>query len=162
VELALLRHGVAEDADPEGGDEARALTPDGAQRMRWAAAGMASLGLRPEVVLTSPLIRCRETADIVVDAVGGEVVADDRLKPGMGLDELAGAVAIVPEAARVMVCGHQPDLSQVAAELLGGGRVEFQKGALVVLEAGAVQAGSAYLRAAYPPSTLRLLAGPSA
>jgi phosphohistidine phosphatase len=161
VELALLRHGVAEDAGPEDGEEARALTPDGAERMRLAAAGMASLGLRPEVVLTSPLVRCRETAEIVAEALGGEVVADDRLAPGMGLDELAGAVAIVPEAARVMVCGHQPELSQVAAALLGGGRVEFQKGALVVLEAGAVRPGSAYLRAAYPPSTLRLLAGPS-
>jgi phosphohistidine phosphatase len=162
VELSLLRHGVAEEGptDGEGGDEARALTPDGADRMRWAAAGMANLGLHPEVVLTSPLVRCRETARIVADAVGGEVVADERLKPGMGLEELAEAVAIVPEAARVMVCGHQPDLSQVAAALLGGGRVEFQKGALVVLEARTVQPGGAFLRAAYPPSTLRLLAHP--
>jgi phosphohistidine phosphatase SixA len=58
------------------------------------------------------------------------------------------------------VCGHQPDLGEVAAQLLGGGRVEFMKGALVVLELQAPRPGGAYLRAAYPPGTLRMLAHP--
>jgi phosphohistidine phosphatase len=159
VELTLVRHGVAEDAGPRTGgrDEPRSLTPDGAERMRRAAAGLAALGVAPDLVLTSPLPRCRETAQIVQDAVGGQLVEDDRLRPGMDLAGLADVLAEHPEAARVVVCGHQPDLAEVATELAGGGRIEFKKGAAVVLEAAALQPAAGYLRAAYPPATLRAL-----
>jgi phosphohistidine phosphatase len=159
VELTLVRHGVAEEAGPRTGgrDEPRALTADGAERMRRAAAGLAALGVAPDLVLTSPLSRCRETAQIVQDAVGGHLVEDDRLRPGMDLAGLADVVAEHPEAERVVVCGHQPDLAEIAAELAGGGRIEFKKGAAVVLEAAALRPAAAYLRAAYPPATLRAL-----
>jgi phosphohistidine phosphatase len=157
VELQLLRHGVAEEGGP---DEDPPLTEDGAARMRLAARGMRALELRPAVVLTSPLRRAHQTAQIVCDELGVELVEDDRLRPGMRPADLDEAVGALPERpARVMACGHQPDLAEVVAALLGGGRVEFMKGALAVLEAERVAAGAAYLRAAYPPHALRLMAG---
>jgi phosphohistidine phosphatase SixA len=60
----------------------------------------------------------------------------------------------------VLVCGHQPDLSVVVAELTGGGLVEFKKGALAVLDVDAPRPGGGRLRALYPPATLRLLGSP--
>jgi phosphohistidine phosphatase len=156
VELQLLRHGVADEGGP---DEERPLTEDGAARMRLAARGMRALGLAPDAVLTSPLVRAHQTAQIVCDALGVELVEDGRLRPGMRLADLDEAIGALPQRpARVMVCGHQPDLAEVVAALLGGGRVEFMKGALVVLEAERLAAGAAYLRAAHPPPALRLMA----
>jgi phosphohistidine phosphatase SixA len=126
--------------------------------MRTAAEGLLILGLHPEVVLTSPLVRCAETARILCDTLGGVPIEDDRLRPGMGLAKLAEALAEQPAAAgRALVCGHQPDLSEVTSDLLGGGRIEFRKGAAVVVEVREFRPGGAFLRAAYPPAALRQL-----
>jgi phosphohistidine phosphatase len=160
VELTLVRHGVAEDAGPRTGgrDEPRELTADGAARMRRAAQGMAALGMMPEVLLTSPLPRCRQTAEIIREALGGDLVPDDRLAPGMDLGDLADVLEEHPGIERVVVCGHQPDLAEVAAALVGGGRIEFKKGAVAVLELNAARPAGGYLRALHPPAALRRLA----
>ena len=127
--------------------------------MRSAARGMAALGVELDAVLTSPLVRCRQTAEIVCAELGGAPAEDPRLEPGMELAELADALLRHPDARRVLVCGHQPDLSVVVAELTGGGVVEFKKGSLTVLDLDAPRAGGGRLRALYPPATLRLLGG---
>jgi phosphohistidine phosphatase SixA len=128
--------------------------------MQAAARGMARLGIAAEVVLTSPLVRCRQTAEIVCAELGGAPREDPRLAPGMGLDDLAGALAEHPGAASALVCGHQPDLSEAVAALTGGGMVEFRKGSLALLEVEAVAPGAGRLRALYPPSALRTLGRP--
>ncbi|MEW6583478.1 MAG: histidine phosphatase family protein [Actinomycetota bacterium] len=157
--LLLVRHGVAEDAGADTGyrDEPRALTEEGAARMQQAARGMAALGLVPELILTSPLTRCVQTAEIVHAALGGELEADARLAPGMELEDLADAVADRGDPQVVMACSHQPGLSIAAGELVGGGTIEFRKGALAVVETPALRAGRGVLRALYPPAALRRL-----
>lgn len=125
--------------------------------MRAAAEGMRALGIRPDAVLTSPLVRCRQTADIVADALGGIPRIAVGLEPGMRLGDLEEALGEIPEATSPLVCGHEPDLSQAVAELTGGGAVEMKKGALAVLEVEAVRPGGGRLRALYPPAALRLL-----
>jgi phosphohistidine phosphatase len=127
--------------------------------MRAAARGMAALGVELDAVLTSPLVRCRQTAEIVCAELGGDPREDRRLEPGMELEDLADALLEHPDAGRVLVCGHQPDLSVVVAELTGGGVVEFKKGALAVLDLDAARPRGGRLRALYPPATLRLLGG---
>ena len=74
--LYILRHGIAEDEAPKGDDGARRLTPRGRAKMRAVAAGMRALGLRYDVILTSPLVRAVETAAILADvyAPGHEVI----------------------------------------------------------------------------------------
>jgi phosphohistidine phosphatase len=125
--------------------------------MRAAADGMAALGIEADVLLTSPLIRCRQTADIVAERLGGEPVEDHRLEPGMDLEALGDALERHPDAGSVLVCGHQPDLSEVVADLTGGGAVEFRKGSLALLDVDGARPGGGRLRALYPPSALRRL-----
>ena len=127
--------------------------------MRAAAAGMRALGIAPDLVLTSPLVRCRQTADIICEALGGTPVEDPRLRPGMRLGDLEDALLDHPHAAAPLVCGHEPDLSEIVAELTGGGRVEFKKGGLAILDVEAVRPGGGRLRALYPPAALRALGG---
>jgi phosphohistidine phosphatase len=156
----LLRHGIAERAGPrtEFRDAPRELTAEGAARMRIAADGIAALGIEADVILTSPLIRCRQTADIVAARLGGgEPVEDERLAPGMDVEGLAEALLRHPDAGSVLVCGHQPDLSEVVADLTGGGVVELKKGALALLDVDGARPGGGRLRALYPPSALRRL-----
>jgi phosphohistidine phosphatase len=161
MRLLLLRHGIAEEAGPSTGhrDEPRALTAEGAERMGAAARGMRQVGVRPDAVLTSPLARCRETAEIVCTALGGRAEEDRRLRPGMDLDALADALRERPEAETVLVCGHEPDLSRIVAALTGGGEVELRKGSLAVLDVQSLRPHGGRLRALYPPAALRALAG---
>ncbi len=157
--LALLRHGIAEDAGPRTGgrDEPRRLTDAGIKRMRAAARGMSALGLAPAVIVTSPFRRCVETAEIVAATLGAEVHRDERAAPGMALDDLADLVVTHGGDGELMVCGHQPDLSRMVAELVGGGDVEMRKGALALLEVASLRPNGAHLAALYPPRALRTL-----
>ena len=159
MRLMLMRHGIAEEAGPDTGfrDEPRALTDDGRARMEQAAEGLRALGIQASLVLCSPLVRCRQTADIVAAALGVEPVEDSRLRPGMELEDLADALMRHPGADPVLVCGHNPDLPHVVAELTGGGSVDFRKGTLAVLDVEAVAHRAGRLRALYPPSALRAI-----
>ena len=157
MRLMLMRHGIAEEAGPDTGfrDEPRALTPEGRARIEQAARGIVALDIEAALVLTSPLVRCRQTAEIVAAALGLTPVEDARLRPGMELDDLEEALTRHPGADPVLVCGHQPDLSEAVAELTRGGagahrlHVEQGEGALAELD------GAGRLRALYPPSALR-------
>lgn len=125
--------------------------------MRAAAAGMRALGIAPDLVLTSPLVRCRQTAEVICEALGGTPVEDPRLRPGMRLGDFEDALLEHADAQAPMVCGHEPDLSQIVAELTGGGVVDFKKGSLAVLDVESPRPGRGRLRALYPPGGLRLL-----
>jgi phosphohistidine phosphatase len=127
--------------------------------MRAAARGIAALGIGADLLLTSPLIRCRQTAEIVGERLGLSPREDRRLAPGMDVEGLDEALMAHAGAGAVMVCGHQPDLSEVVADLTGGGVVEFRKGALALLDVDAVRPRGGRLRALYPPSALRRLGG---
>ena len=161
MRLLLLRHGIAEDAGPATGhrDAPRALTPEGVARMRAAARGMAVLGVGADALLSSPLVRCRQTADIVAAAIGAGVREDPRLRPGADLGAVEDLLLEHPGARSVLLCGHQPDLSEILAALTGGAEVDFRKGTLAVVDLTAPRPGGGRLRALYPPSALRIIAG---
>lgn len=158
--LALVRHGIAEDPGPATGgrDEPRRLTAEGAARMELAARGVARLDVAPAVVLTSPLVRCAQTAAILGARLGAPVREVRALRPGARLEALAEHLAEYPDAPCVMACGHQPDLSFMVADLIGGGSVEFRRGTLALLEVHRPRPGGGLLRALHPPAALRRLA----
>ncbi len=160
MRLLLLRHGVAEDAGPATGfqDEPRALTADGTAKMQLAARGVARLNLGVEAVVSSPLVRCVQTATIVAEALGLPVVQDARMAPGADLDAVADLLTEHPDAGTVLLCGHQPDMSSLVAELTGG-MAAFRKGTLAVMEMERPRPHGAHLAALYPPAALRALAG---
>lgn len=155
-----MRHGVAEDAGPATGfrDAERALTADGVEKMRAAARGMMRLALGIEGIVSSPLVRCVQTATIVGDALGIAVTQDARLRPGADLDGVADLLLEHPDAGTILLCGHQPDMSELVAELTGG-VVVFRKGTLAVMDVSGVRPHGGHLTALYPPATLRVLAG---
>ena len=131
--LFFLRHGKAGHARATD-DDARELTDDGVAALEAAAPLWRRLNCRPDVVISSPLPRALQTAELFCAAVGGAPVTDDRLRPGADWADLARAMAELPDARRVMFVGHEPDLSSAAALLTGASSVRMRKGALAAVE----------------------------
>lgn len=157
MRLLLVRHGVAEERDPARPDADRRLTEDGRRRMEAAARGMTRLGIAPDQVLTSPLVRCRETAEIVCDALGtGTPRQDRRLAPGADLTGVAEIVAEHPDSGEILLCGHQPDVGRIVDDLAGAD-IEVKKGALIVVEVHRLRPHGGVLTALLPPRALRAL-----
>lgn len=133
-ELIIMRHGpAAERGTASGEDSSRPLTPEGKAKVQQIARGFARLGFEADWIVTSPLVRAVETAEIVADAFGPRVSMDlsDALKPGAAPETLIAYLARHLERRRVLVVGHEPDLSQMAARLVGAGRnanLSFKKG----------------------------------
>ena len=131
--LYFLRHGKA--GSPRAhDDDARELTDRGVAALRDAAPLWRRLNLRPDVVLSSPLPRALQTAELLCEAVGGTPVVDDRLRPGASWSDLARAMAEHADARRVMFVGHEPDLSAAMAQLSGAASVRMRKGGIGCLE----------------------------
>ena len=131
--LYFLRHGKAGSPHPTD-DDARQLTDRGRAALRAAAPLWRRLNLRPDVVISSPLPRALETAELFCEAVGGEPITDEGLRPGASWGQLARAMAAHPDARRVMFVGHEPDLSAAIVELTGAASVRMRKGGLACLE----------------------------
>jgi len=134
-ELLIVRHAPAEDLAP-GGDRARALTAEGRAEMALAAAGLARLIDPPELIATSPLLRALQTADLLADRFPGARRAIlTELAPGFDRDLLASWIDAEP-ARRLVLVGHEPDLSELVGWLIAGAaaaRVRMRKGAAVAL-----------------------------
>lgn len=131
--LYFLRHGKAGSPRPTN-DDARELTDRGRAALRAAAPLWRRLNLRPDVVISSPLPRGLQTAELFCEAVGGEPITDDGLRPGASWGQLARAMAAHPDARRVMFVGHEPDLSSAIVHLTGAASVRMRKGGLACLE----------------------------
>ncbi|MGH2429423.1 MAG: SixA phosphatase family protein [Candidatus Limnocylindria bacterium] len=133
--LYFLRHGDA-GSPRRTDDDARELTDAGAAALRAAGPVWRRLNLRPDVVISSPLPRALQTAELFRQAIaaGDAPVVDHRLSPGAGWGELARAMADHPDARRVMLVGHEPDLSSAVALLTGASSVRLRKGGLACVE----------------------------
>jgi phosphohistidine phosphatase SixA len=129
MRLYLVRHAEAAPGDP---DELRPLTHEGRRQARELAKRMLSEDAAPAVILTSPLLRARETGGELARAFDIESVPDERLAPGASIDDVRAAVE--DRGKQVVVVGHQPDCGQIAAALTGGPEPRFPAGGLVVLE----------------------------
>lgn len=156
MKLFLLRHGIAEDRRPGHSDAERRLTPDGIERMRREAQAFARIGVNPERIVTSPLARAYETAQIVAEALGqgGAVRVDERLAGNVGIGDCQDIVAAEPGVSRWMLVGHEPTLSMLAGLLTGGSAIELKKGGLVLLETERIEPGAGVLKWLLAPATL--------
>jgi phosphohistidine phosphatase len=130
VRLILVRHAHAHEADPGEPDELRPLSPRGRDEARALGERLAA-EQRPALVVTSPLLRARETAAEIARAAGAELRVDERLQPGAGVDEVLDAVS--GAEGPVVTVGHQPDCSLVA-EALGAGELAFPPAGHAVVE----------------------------
>jgi phosphohistidine phosphatase SixA len=128
VRLYLVRHAEAAQGEP---DDLRPLTAAGRAAARALGERLAADG-RFDAVLCSPLLRARETAGELGRALGCEPEPDERLAPGASADDVRDLVAGRGNA--VVVVGHQPDCSNIAAALSGGPPPAFPPAGLAVLE----------------------------
>ena len=129
VRLYLVRHAEAAPGDP---DELRALTPEGRRVARALGDELAAEGVRPDAILSSPLLRARETAREIGRATGVEPSTDDRL--GFGATAAGVLQAADGKGETIVAVGHQPDCGRIAAELGDGVEPPFPPGGMVVLE----------------------------
>jgi phosphohistidine phosphatase len=162
MELLIIRHAIAFDRDRDrwADDAARPLSPAGIRRSHKAAAGLKELCKVPERLLTSPLIRARQTAKILAEAAGwprGEIAPE--LEPGQGAAAVLALLA-KDRSKRIAIVGHQPDLSALltACLLKDGGTlpIEMKKNAVACLSfRGRTRAGGAALKWLATPRMLR-------
>lgn len=163
MRLILFRHGPAEPRDTERwpDDHARPLTPRGVERTRRAAAGLAQMEPRITKVFTSPALRCVESARILtleLGAHGGlEVIA--LLAPGGDQRALLRAVAREGPEPVVALVGHEPELGELAAAMLGMSprALTFKKAGACSLEWTAPGPGGTRLRWMLGPGALRAI-----
>jgi phosphohistidine phosphatase len=160
VKCYFLRHGIAVEPDEwKGTDFERPLTPDGRQRMEREAKAIAEVTLGIEAIVTSPLVRARQTAEIVAGALGlrDALVDDERLGVGFGLELLAPVIASQREVEALMLVGHEPSFSATVGQLVGKARVEIKKGAVAGVELARASATHGTLICLIPPKVLAAL-----
>ena len=135
MHLYLLRHGPAESrAEWTGPDSERPLTDRGNKTTRKVAGGIARLDLALDVIITSPYSRALETARILGKALEAEdiVTTDEGLEPDrFSRGELPRIFSEHPHAEALMLVGHEPSMSRVTADLVGGGRIRLRKSGLI-------------------------------
>ncbi len=131
-----MRHGPAEDEAPSGRDFDRSLTPKGRERVRDVARVLLAEDEAPLLVVSSPYVRARETAEIVLATTqaperGATMVIRDELGCGLDPSKLPREF-LAAKAKRVMLVGHEPDLSTLVVKMLGGPPVFAMQKAMVV------------------------------
>lgn len=136
MDLYFLRHGDAGKKESwQGPDSERPLSEEGIDQARATASVLAALKPGITLILSSPFVRARQTAEILAQAMDprAELRDDDRLAPGFGRDEAAELIRENAGIAAMMLVGHEPDFSRAISACIGGGRVDLGKGALALV-----------------------------
>lgn len=157
-ELLLLRHGIAEPRQPDREDGQRSLTAEGMQRTRAVVQRLCELDLGCDLLLCSPLVRARQTAEL---AVAGGLAPELELAAGLApladplplLERWLGPLSPRPGWRRLALVGHEPDLSSLAALLIGVPMAQAPQ-ALLLKKAGAALLQLPPPAAAAPPTGL--------
>ncbi len=165
MELVFLRHGLAVDQEEWKGDEAdRPLTAEGTERTREVVRGLRTLKVRPDVILASPLLRARETAEIAKKGLVTDAKVDlvEELAPAASPDRLIGRLADLADKPVVLCVGHEPHISTTISAMVSGktaATFEVKKaGACCIRFTGAPKAGTGTLLWLLPPKFLRVIA----
>jgi len=161
-ELYVIRHGLAEergDAWPD--DSKRPLTDEGMSRLRKSARGLARIGVTIDIVLTSPLVRARQTAELVAGGLEPRpsLVNVDSLAPDGSYAAVLADLEKHARRSRIALVGHEPMLGELAARLIGSRHaIEFKKGAVCRIDIDDLPpAGPGDLRWMLTPKIMRAL-----
>jgi phosphohistidine phosphatase len=161
MELYLIRHGDAVPQHAPGikNDADRTLTEEGKKELKRIAAGLAKVAEPPQIILTSPLIRARQTAEIVCQAFNlpGHVLQEDgRLSAGASPQNILELLQTLTQE-RVALVGHEPDFSRFISWLICGqarGNVAMKKGGVARIDFAGDQSELVWL---LPPRITRAL-----
>ena len=164
MHLYVVRHAIAEDAEPGQDDASRELTSEGERKFKHVVQGIRELGWRFDRVLTSPWKRAVQTAELLKPVADGPTISTELLcdKPRPELFALISEVSAGQDDRNTTaVVGHEPWLSELVGWLAFGDphhgeALELKKGGIVWLEGTAVPGGMK-LRALLPPKLMREL-----
>jgi len=166
MRLYIVRHAIATPHSTPGmQDDDRALTEDGIKKMQQAAAGLRKLNYVPDLLLSSPLIRATQTAEILLAAFakGVDMKIASALAPAGNRQELYREIAgYAKKIHGLMLVGHQPSLGEIAGEIAWGSPdhfIDLKKGGVCAIElesVGGIPKGRLVLL--LPPSVLRKMA----
>jgi phosphohistidine phosphatase len=166
VDAILIRHAKAGTRDPNSwpDDGKRPLSPQGREEQRAAARLMKRMGVQFNFLVTSPLVRARQTADIIAEAYQWSEPPQEAEVLGHGCTA-QGVVKLLskfPPDATVALVGHEPELSQVAAALIGrsgDAQISLKKSGVIGIRfEGSPAVGAGMLTFLLKPGHLRKLA----
>jgi phosphohistidine phosphatase len=163
MRLYIVRHAIASPHGTPGvKDDDRALTKEGIQKMREIAAGLRASGCVPEALLSSPLLRARQTAELLLEIYGKgiEFKTTPSLAPSGNREDLYREIALYGKKLNsLMIVGHQPSLGEIAGEIAWGSPdhyVELKKGGTCAIDLESVRGTpKGKLVALLTPSILR-------
>lgn len=162
IELYLIRHGVAEERGEEWPDDTkRPLSEDGIVRLRKAARALTRLDVTLDVIVTSPLVRTRQTAEIIASGLDPHphIVTAESLAPGGSAAAVLADLEKQAKRMHVALVGHEPGIGELAARLVGARHpIAFKKGAICRIDVEALPpAGPGDLRWFLTPKILRAI-----
>jgi phosphohistidine phosphatase len=162
LELYLIRHGLAAERGKDWPDDSkRPLTPEGIARLRKSARGLNALGVGFDQIVTSPLVRTRQTADVIAEELKEHppVATSDALAPAGSSAQVIQEITRHVRKARVALVGHEPNLGELAAQLIGARTpLEFKKGGICRIDFDMLPPkGGGMLRWFLTPKMLRKL-----
>jgi phosphohistidine phosphatase len=165
MRLYIVRHAIAvPHGTPGVAEDDRPLTKDGIRKMNQAARGLKALGCIPDIILTSPLPRAKQTADILVQSLGKQIPLQltDALAPSGSHSDVYKEMRRHQKADSLMIVGHQPSLGEIAGEITWGSPenyVDLKKGGACAIEIeGLTPTPRGSLLWLVTPSILRTLA----
>jgi phosphohistidine phosphatase len=155
--LHLLRHSDAGDPEAwEGPDAARPLSNKGRGQSERLGKFLAGIAFKGGPFISSPKVRAAQTAELVAEALKAKVDLDDRLGEALSLDAVEAILHDAGDPERAVLIGHDPDFSDLLAELVESSRVPMRKGALARIEVDRpLRPGGGTLRWLIPPDALK-------
>jgi phosphohistidine phosphatase len=166
MEIYFLRHANA--GEPKlnrAKDEQRPLDKAGIEQCHIVGRALAALKVEPQAIVTSPLVRARQTASIVADEIGqaDKLVTDEALRPEADYEQFEQLLARHGDKDAILIVGHRPSQTEFLNRLVtGGGQgpIDFKKGAIARVDKQAGQ--PAVLRWIMPPKVIRAIQQASA
>ena len=163
LELYIVRHGLAAERGPEYPDDSkRPLTSRGIAAMKRGTKGLKEFGVTFDLIISSPLVRTRQTADILSEGLEGRppVTTSDSLAPAGTPAAVYAELARHQRKARIALVGHEPNVGELTARLIGArSPIPFKKGAVCRLDFDVLPPkGLGQLRWLLTPRVLRKLA----
>jgi phosphohistidine phosphatase len=162
TEIYLIRHGVAEARGEAWPDDAkRPLTQDGMSKLRKSARALKALGVVIDVIVTSPFVRTRQTAEVIAAGLDPHphIVTADSLTPAGTIAAVLSDLEKQSKREHIALVGHEPGIGELAARLVGTRHpIPFKKGAICRIDVEALpSAGPGDLRWFLTPKIMRAI-----
>jgi phosphohistidine phosphatase len=149
MKLYIMRHAIADDRDPDKypDDGQRPLTQAGIKKMHKVARALYGMGLQIDLILSSPLLRARETAEIARQGLHlrkDQLILTDALAPSFDSSQLVAEIQAKYMYAGLLLVGHEPDLSALISQFLSGGpslSISMKKAGICCLTIEQIAAG---------------------